>query len=180
MADDNSPRRVTHLPAKQVPHPVALSEAALATLMMERPPGAGYPPLEDKAAWRQLVASRTEAQGRMSAAIAARLRADVEAHPLGGADVYLARPQGERLLSDDKVLLDIHGGGLLFGGGEAAVRFTTAAVSLRTGRVTYGVDYRVAPDHPYPAALDDCIAAYGALLKEHPADRIVISGTSAG
>jgi epsilon-lactone hydrolase len=179
MADDNSPQ-VTHIAAKQVPVPVALSEAARATLMMERPPGAGYPPLEDKAAWRELVTTRAEAQAKMSAPIAARLRADVSAHPLGGADVYLARPQGDRLLSEDKVLLDIHGGALLFGGGEAAVRFTTAAMALRTGRVAYGVDYRVAPDHPYPAALDDCIAAYRGLLAEVPAERIVISGTSAG
>jgi acetyl esterase/lipase len=36
------------------------------------------------------------------------------------------------------------------------------------------------PDHPYPAALDDCLTVYRALLAEHPADRIVVSGASAG
>ncbi|HEY3799884.1 MAG TPA: alpha/beta hydrolase [Caulobacteraceae bacterium] len=177
MADEVPTLRIE---GREIPYPVALSEAARATLMMERPPGAGYPPVEDKAAWAKLVAARAEQQAKMSAPIAARLRADVSAHPLGGVAVYLARPQGERLLADDKVLLDIHGGALLFGGGEANVRFTTAAMALRTGRVAYGVDYRVAPEHPYPAALDDCVAAYRALLKEVPAERIVISGTSAG
>jgi acetyl esterase/lipase len=60
------------------------------------------------------------------------------------------------------------------------VRFSTAAIALRTGRVAYGVDYRVPPDGPYPAALDDCVSAYRALLAEAPAAKIVVSGTSAG
>ena len=45
----------------------------------------------------------------------------------------------------------------------------------------YGpVDYRMPPDHPFPAALDDCLAAYRALLGERPPERIVIGGASAG
>jgi monoterpene epsilon-lactone hydrolase len=104
----------------------------------------------------------------------------VSARSMGGAPVYVARPQGARLIAEDHVVFDIHGGALIFGGGEANVRFSTAAIALRTGRVAYGVDYRVPPDHPYPAALDDCIGAYRALLDEVPAERIVVSGTSAG
>ena len=84
------------------------------------------------------------------------------------------------LAAQNAAIFDIHGGALLFGGGEANVRFATAAIALRTGRVAYGVDYRVPPDHPYPAALDDCVAAYRALLAEVPASRVVVSGTSAG
>jgi monoterpene epsilon-lactone hydrolase len=53
-------------------------------------------------------------------------------------------------------------------------------MALRTGRVVYGVDYRVPPDHPYPAALDDCVAAYRALIAETPPERVVVSGVSAG
>jgi len=78
------------------------------------------------------------------------------------------------------VVFDIHGGALIFGGGESAVRFEAAAISLRTGRVTYALDYRVPPDGPYPAALEDCLAVYAALLAGHKAEDIVVSGTSAG
>jgi monoterpene epsilon-lactone hydrolase len=45
---------------------------------------------------------------------------------------------------------------------------------------TYAVDYRVPPDHPYPAALDDCIAVYRGLLEMHAPERIVVGGGSAG
>lgn len=179
MADDISPV-VTELASRRIPLPAALSEAARAMLAMPRPAAGAYPALSDKEGWRRLIASRNAASAEMSAPFAARLKAEVAAHPLGSVPVYRARPAPQRLIGDRHVIFDIHGGALLFGGGEANVRFATAAIALRTGRVAYGVDYRVPPDHPYPAALDDCVAAYRALLAEVPAERIVVSGTSAG
>lgn len=44
----------------------------------------------------------------------------------------------------------------------------------------YGVDYRMPPEHPYPAALDDCLAAYRHVLDRHAPETIVIGGRSAG
>jgi acetyl esterase/lipase len=179
MADDMSPI-TTELAQRRVPLPAALSEAAKAVLAMPRPTQGAYPALADKDGWRRLIAARNDASAQMSAPFAARLRADVVRHDLGGVATYRATPQGARLIGEDHVVFDIHGGALLFGGGEANVRFSTAAIALRTGRVAYGVDYGVPPDHAYPAALDDCIAAYRALLESTPPERIVVSGTSAG
>ena len=49
------------------------------------------------------------------------------------------------------------------------------------GRMTtWSVDYRMPPDHPYPAALDDCLAVYRRLLEARPPERIVVGGGSAG
>ena len=131
-------------------------------------------------AWRRLIAQRDTAGAALRAPYLARLRADVEATEMAGVPVYIGRPQGDRLLDERHVVFDIHGGALIFGGGEASVRFEAAAIALRTGRVTYALDYRVPPDGPYPAALDDCIGVYKALLAEHRAQDIVVCGTSAG
>ena len=178
MTDDRSD--ALELAARRVPYPAALSEAAKAVLALSRPAAGAYPALDDKDGWRRLIAARNEASEQLSAPYAARLKADVAAWPLGGVPTYVATPQGERLLGDRHVVFDIHGGALIFGGGESAVRFEAAAISLRTGRVTYALDYRVPPDGPYPAALEDCLAVYAALLAGHKAEDIVVSGTSAG
>ncbi len=52
--------------------------------------------------------------------------------------------------------------------------------AVRMAARVWAVDYRMPPDHPFPAALDDCLAAYRALLAERPPERIVIGGASAG
>jgi acetyl esterase len=82
-------------------------------------------------------------------------------------------------------LLFLHGGGMVYGGGlrshDAAARFVaeTAGVQL------LAVDYRLAPEHPFPAGVDDAAAAY-AWLVEHAAevgadpDRLAVGGDSAG
>ena len=57
------------------------------------------------------------------------------------------------------IYLDIHGGSLLMGGGKACevmARRMAAQVQMQT----WSVDYRMPPDHPYPAALDDVLAVY--------------------
>jgi len=83
------------------------------------------------------------------------------------------------VLTDDRVVLDIHGGALILQGGPACAAMTVMAAA-RLGLPTWGVDYRMPPDHPYPTPLDDCVRAYRALLEDVPPDRIVVAGGSAG
>ena len=73
----------------------------------------------------------------------------------------------------------MHGGGLIMCGGELCSIMGISSAA-RLNRRVWAVDYRMPPDHPYPAALDDCIAAYRALLAERSANEIIVSGGSAG
>jgi acetyl esterase/lipase len=52
--------------------------------------------------------------------------------------------------------------------------------AVRLGLRTWAVDYRMPPDHPYPFGVDDCVAAYRALLAVRRPGEIIVSGTSAG
>jgi epsilon-lactone hydrolase len=79
-----------------------------------------------------------------------------------------------------KVLLHLHGGGYMMGSikgySHLVSRFAVAA-----GVTAYHLDYRLAPEHPFPAALDDAMAVYRHWLKSGVApEDIVISGDSAG
>jgi len=81
-------------------------------------------------------------------------------------------------------ILHIHGGGMVVGT-AAASNLGNAALALDLGVLIVSVDYRLAPENPFPAAHEDCLAAYDWLLAHADAldvdpARIVISGESAG
>jgi cation diffusion facilitator CzcD-associated flavoprotein CzcO/acetyl esterase/lipase len=80
--------------------------------------------------------------------------------------------------ADAPVLMYVHGGGFI-GGSPVTHRPVTAAFARRGMRV-FVPDYRLAPEHPFPAALDDCVAAWRAFAAAHPGRRLVIAGDSAG
>ena len=80
----------------------------------------------------------------------------------------------------DQVILYFHGGGYVIGSAEGHVPISAKFVQA-SGVGALLFNYRLAPEHPYPAALEDALAAYRYLLAQgsHPA-RIVFMGDSAG
>jgi phosphinothricin tripeptide acetyl hydrolase len=80
----------------------------------------------------------------------------------------------------DRVVLYLHGGGYVIGSPRSH-RHLAAAIASAAGTSALLLDYRLAPEHPYPAAVDDATAAYRWLLDQAIApERIVIAGDSAG
>ena len=80
----------------------------------------------------------------------------------------------------NEVLLYLHGGGFVFGLTPQHLQMG-AYLAKKMGTRILMVDYRLAPDHPFPAALDDCVTAYRWLLKQGiPARNIAVAGDSAG
>lgn len=81
---------------------------------------------------------------------------------------------------EDQVLLYLHGGGFVFGLTPPHLAMV-AYLAQKMGIRALMVDYRLAPDHPFPAALDDCVTTYRWLLKQGvPAQKLVVAGDSAG
>lgn len=80
-----------------------------------------------------------------------------------------------------RAVLYLHGGGYVMGSARM-YRALAAHLSRSAGAIVYTLDYRLAPEHRYPAALDDAVAAFHALVNEHGYDpaRIAIAGDSAG
>jgi len=82
--------------------------------------------------------------------------------------------------ADRGVILYMHGGGYV-AGSPATHRPITAALVRLTGRRVFSLDYRLAPEHRFPAALDDALAAYRWLLGQGIApSRLALAGDSAG
>jgi acetyl esterase len=127
-----------------------------------------------------LAGIRFEIPGLETLEIEDRLVPGWEGDPDVGVRIY--RPQG-RTAPGPGVLM-IHGGGFVIGSVEAE-HGGAAAAAISTGAVVVSVEYRLAPEHPYPAAVHDCYSALRFLAEQ--ADnlgvdpgRIAILGTSAG
>ena len=164
--------------ARDVPVPSSISPEAQAILAMPRASPVDFPDPDDLAGWRQLIATRDEEMRSLLAGMVDEDAAEVERMPLGDGAVYKIVPAGCEKDSPN-AYLEIHGGALITGGGECC-RITGIMTALRLGVVTWAVDYRMPPDHPYPAPLEDCLTAYGELVREHGASHVVVGGMSAG
>lgn len=104
-------------------------------------------------------------------------RITVEEISLGGIPTERLTAPGS---SPTQALLYFHGGGFV-GGSPATHRPLTRRLAEQIGVPVYAIDYRLAPEHPFPAGLDDCVSAYRTLLERGLAPgAIAIGGDSAG
>lgn len=82
--------------------------------------------------------------------------------------------------ASDKILLFLHGGGYAYGSPRTTHADLLARLALEAGVEVVAPEYRLAPEHPYPAALEDTLAVFGALAGANPGRRLLVAGDSAG
>ena len=167
-----------HLPARDVPFPVTISDEARAFLsnpMFSAEPET--PALGDLEGWRRHCAEINARLTMMMKMRSADYRTSHQQLRLSACDIYDIAPDEAR--SGEHAVLYIHGGAFIVGGGEAALYAAQQTAHL-AGLRTVSVDYRMPPDHPFPAGLEDCVEAYRWLLERVPAERIAVYGGSAG
>lgn len=123
----------------------------------------------------------------------ARLRADVNGRPypapyvkkvevrdetIGGVPVRSFRRPTDRR---EGAIVFFHGGSCVYGSAKTSHADLMARLALETGVEVFGVEYRLAPEHPYPAQRDDGLAVWRALGERGIArDRMIVAGDSAG
>ena len=95
---------------------------------------------------------------------------------LGGIQAECSMPENART---DAIIIYIHGGGLICGNAFSS-RGYASMLAGETKLPVYAFTYRLAPEHPYPAAVDDCFAVYSALVKKYPEKPLFLIGESGG
>ncbi len=96
---------------------------------------------------------------------------------IAGVPVRIVTPENISEANKDKVLVDLHGGGFNSDSGSYT---ESIPIAYYTKIKVVAVLYRLSPESPFPAAVDDSIAVYRELLKTYKPDHMVIYGTSAG
>jgi acetyl esterase/lipase len=104
--------------------------------------------------------------------------------PAGAPEVFVRIYRPMAATTPSPALLYIHGGGFCFGSVETE-HLGAASTAIGTNAVTVSVEYRLAPEHPYPAGVEDCYAALVWMANESASlgidrTRLAITGSSAG
>lgn len=148
----------------------AEARAMLGPILSAPPPAAAKPDIAQMRAFADAV------QDQVSKLQLQRYSVKIEAGRMADVPVRIFTPvEGQR--SADTVLLNLHGGGFMLDSGSLTENVPIAAL---TRSKVVSVLYRLAPEHPFPAAVDDALAVYRELLKTHRPARIALYGTSAG
>lgn len=99
---------------------------------------------------------------------------------MNSVTVDIVEPEGGIAAGNrQRVLINVHGGGFMWGSGSGAL-VEAIPVAATMGVKVVTVDYRLAPEHPYPAASEDVTAVYRQLLTQYRPENIGIYGCSAG
>lgn len=95
---------------------------------------------------------------------------------LGGVEAELSVPSFART---DALIMYVHGGGLVCGNAYTS-RGYAGMLAAESRIPVYSFSYRLAPEDPFPAPLDDCVSAYRAAAEKHPDVPIFLIGESGG
>lgn len=104
----------------------------------------------------------------------------VEPVTVGGVPSFRITPEtGIPPENRNRVLINLHGGAYIVNAGRNAILEAIPVAHLLQTKVI-APDYRMPPDYPFPAALDDALAVYRAVLRSHEPRTVGVYGTSAG
>ncbi len=95
---------------------------------------------------------------------------------VGGVPAIVATPTKVPV---DRHILYFHGGGYVIGSARSHIAMAARLAVLSHASISV-IDYRLAPEHPYPACTDDCVAAYRSIISEWDPTSVVLAGDSAG
>lgn len=129
--------------------------------------------------WKSWVNELAQLELQMLAEIQKKFDVTIEQSKIADVNVFTITPKYISQNNQDRLLLHFHGGGYVLNPGKAGI--SEAVMMAGYGHIrVISVDYRMPPDFPYPAAMDDAIAVYSALIKTHPIKKLGVFGTSTG
>jgi monoterpene epsilon-lactone hydrolase len=167
------------VPGRSIPVPTTASEQLQASIAAPyRVPTWNANP-KSAAEWKEVIAKAAAAGAPARKQAREKLGVTMEETVIGGVKAFILAPKVVPPENQNRLLVHVHGGGYVYNPGEAG----TGEATLMAGYGGFKVisfDYRMPPDFPYPAAMDDAMAVWKAALKLQNPRNMAIFGTSTG
>ncbi len=167
-----------HVPARTIPAPTTVSPELRKVIALPLRSTMNLVPKTSEE-WRSLVASESQRHKPVLAQLRSLFPVDIQSELKAGVKTYTVTPETIAEENANRILVHLHGGGYVFNSGEAGLG--EAILMAYYGKIkVVSVDYRMPPDFPFPAALDDAVMVYNEIIKTYKPSNTGIFGTSAG
>jgi monoterpene epsilon-lactone hydrolase len=129
--------------------------------------------------WKADQKKVNEPEAKEAEVLKGQLHVSVEEKTIAGVHVYRVTPDNIPEQNRNRLLVHVHGGAYVFFGGMAATGEAILMAHYAQTEVI-SVDYRMPPDFPFPAAIDDTVAVWKEVIKSHTPRNVALFGTSTG
>jgi monoterpene epsilon-lactone hydrolase len=134
---------------------------------------------KDAAEWKALIKMRADQIVATLPGLREKFGVKSEQVTIAGVPCYILTPDTIPEQNRNRVLVHVHGGGYVFAPAESATREAILMAGFGKFKVI-SIDYRMPPDFPYPAAMDDAMAVWKEVVKTNDPKKMAIFGTSTG
>jgi epsilon-lactone hydrolase len=129
--------------------------------------------------WKALIEKVNAPEAKEAGELKEKLHVTVEEKTMAGVHVYRVTPDNIPEQNRNRLLVHVHGGAYVFFGGMAATGEAILMAHFAQTEVL-SVDYRMPPDFPFPAAIDDTVAVWKEVIQSHTPRNVALFGTSTG
>jgi epsilon-lactone hydrolase len=167
------------VPGRVIPVPGTASPELQATIAAPyRAPAWNANP-KSAAEWKELISRLAAAAAANQIIVREKLGVTLETTTIGGVKAFILTPKEIPPANRNRLLVHVHGGGYVYNPGEAGTGEATLMAAYG-GYKIISMDYRMPPDFPYPAAMDDAMAVWKEAIKLQNPRNMAIFGTSTG
>jgi len=129
--------------------------------------------------WLAVIKQSDDSKVEMLQSLLDQFPVTVQEDQIAGVPVYHVTPAQVDSRHAKHLFIYVHGGAYILNRGKVGI-IEAILIAQRCQIPVLSIDYRMPPEHPFPAGLEDVVAVYRHLLEKHPATSLAVGGTSAG